>query len=450
MNKTLIIGAGISGLGAARLLRSLRRPVLVSDVSVKYPDSVRELERGGFDVLIGQQDESLLQGVGELIVSPGLSPKVPILEASRRLGIPIRSEIDLALAHYKGQVAGITGTNGKSTTTTLIAHTLRGLGFSAEASGNIGIPPSQILAEGRTPDPLVLELSSYQLDFSNPIKNRAAVFTSFSEDHLERHQTMENYFMAKWKLMMATERHGLCIMPRSIVEKAREYGAPRPKADLVEIVIDDEKPLAWSRGPWVRLDTKRQVLTGEGIKGERPLPPEFSFHNQLNIIMTALAVQAFQKTPWEDCLRQVRTYTWLDFRFQKIGTYQGFPVYNDSKSTNVESTLMALKSLREPAYLLLGGHPKGESFAPILEFAPRIHRVIAFGAASPRISAELSSINPISFPTLEGALDHFPDLLAKHPAPVAFSPACSSFDEFKNFEDRGRYFTRRMQSYLDA
>lgn len=450
MSKTLIVGAGISGLGAARLLKSMGRSVLISDIEIKYPGPFAELKSEGFDVRIGAQTEDLLEGVESLVVSPGLSPKIPLLEAARRRHLHIYSEIDLALSQHRGRTAGITGTNGKSTTTTMIAHILKGLGVPAEASGNIGIPPSQLLADRLHPDPLVLELSSYQLDFSQEIRNQAAVFTSFSEDHLERHQSMENYFRAKWKLILATESHGICIMTRPIVEKAREFSCPKPKAPLLEIVLDSEEPLKWTDGPWVRLSSQQGLVTGKAFEGAQRLPQNLSLHNQLNILFSIFAVQSFQKASWESCLKQLEDYPWLAYRFQKIGSYQGHPVYNDSKSTNVESTLMALRSIREPAYLLLGGYPKGKSFRAIASHAPYIRRLIAFGAAGSRIASDLQPLKPLVFATLREALDELPGLLRAEPAPVVFSPACSSFDEFKNFEDRGQYFNQRLQFYLDA
>ncbi len=449
MGRTLIIGAGLSALGAARLLKKLGQPVLVSDIAIKYSESFEMLKAEGIETIVGPQTEDLLRDVSELIVSPGLPPHIPLLEAARRLSLPIRSEIDLALDHFRGRIIGVTGTNGKSTTTTLTSHLLQGLGYDAVASGNIGLPPSQVLADGHTPDPFVLELSSYQLDFSQSIANRASVFTSFSEDHLERHKTLEQYFSAKWKLVLATDEDGLCIMPRAIVEAARSYSSPRPKAELVQIVVDGEKPLAWAPGPTVHLDSKKGLVTGDGIKGKRQVPPGMSFHNQFNLLSSILAIQALRKTSWDECLAHVHSYPWLAFRFEKIGSIQGQPVYNDSKSTNVESTLMALRSVSEPAILFLGGQPKGESFAAITGSAKRIRCLIGFGAAGDRIGSELSELEPIIFSSLREALDALPDIIRDHRAPLVFSPACSSFDEFKNFEDRGSYFSQRLGPYLD-
>jgi UDP-N-acetylmuramoylalanine--D-glutamate ligase len=446
---TLILGGGRSALGAAKLLKKTGQDVRVSDIKEAYPEQAEALRSLGIDLLIGPQTPQLLEGVKQLIVSPGLSPEIPILQAARQRRIPIRSEIDLALDHFRGQVIGVTGTNGKSTTTTLIAHILQKLGHKALASGNIGVPPSLLIADGQAPDVFVLELSSYQLDYSKPIANTASLFISFSEDHMERHRTMERYFAAKWKLITATRAEGLCIMPQTIVRIAQTYKVQKPKAQLVQIISDDERPLRFADGPIVHINTERGVVGGDGIAGLRELPPDLSFHNQLNVTAALLAVQIVKKTPWQACAHTLPSYSWLAYRFERIGSVRGRPVWNDSKSTNVESTLVALKSIKEPAILLLGGYPKGEAFHPIAAFKDKICRLIAFGAAGARIAQDLAALHPIVYPTLREALEALPQTMREESASIVFSPACSSFDEFQNFEERGAFFNLKLGPYLD-
>ncbi len=446
---TLIVGAGRSAYGAARLLQAQGKAVRISDVSAKYPLEIDAIKKSGIDIVIGPQTPELLNEADSLIVSPGLSPDIPLLEAARAKGLKIRSEIDIALAEFDGQVIGVTGTNGKSTTTSLIAHMLQFLGLSATASGNIGLPPSLLIAEGRAPKTFVLELSSYQLDFSQAIVNRVGVFTSFSEDHMERHKTMENYFAAKWRLLEATESSGFCVVPAFVLRYAKKFKVKSLKARVAQILVDDEPAVKGIAGPLIRLSTHTGEVRGDGIRGVRLLPPNLSFHNQLNILMAALSVQAIQSTHWDRCMESLETFAWLPFRFEEIGKFQKKPIYNDSKSTNVESTLVALKSLQEKSILMLGGYPKGEAFHAIAEYTDRIQTVIAFGQAGPRIAKDLASLKPLVFSTLREALQHLPSLLQEQPAPLVFSPACSSFDEFQNFEERGRFFNQQMISMLD-
>jgi UDP-N-acetylmuramoylalanine--D-glutamate ligase len=451
MNKTLIIGAGRSALGAAKLLLSQGHKPLVSDIAEKFPELAQEIRAAGADLVIGPQTPELLTGITQLVVSPGLSPDIPILQEARKRGLPILSEIDLALAKFEGTVMGVTGTNGKSTTTTLLAHLLQALGNSAEASGNIGIAPSLLIAEGRVPEILVLELSSYQLDFSQAIRNHCSLFMSFSPDHLERHGTMENYFKAKWKLMLSTVESGRLIMPRRIVEQAKQYGMTVPKAPITQIVVDAETPYR-DYGPThvVHIDSQKGIVSGDAFPKPESLPADLSFHNQLNVVASILAVRSLiDNAPWNDLMRAVSTYEWLPYRFEKIGTLLGHPVFNDSKSTNVESTLVALQSMRVPAIVLLGGYPKGESFEPIAAHRSRILKLLAFGAAGQKIENDLKDLNPTVYPTLKAALSEIGKIAGQTPAPIVFSPACSSFDEFKNFEERGAFFNQILGPLLD-
>jgi UDP-N-acetylmuramoylalanine--D-glutamate ligase len=274
---------------------------------------------------------------------------------------------------------------------------------------------------------------------------------SFSPDHLERHGTMENYFKAKWKLMLATVESGRLIMPRRIVEHAKRYGMPFPKAGITQIVVDAETPYT-EYGPTevVHIESRTGRVSGAGFPRPEMLPPELSFHNQLNVVASILAVRSLiSDAPWNELMRGVATYEWLPYRFQKIGSIQGHPVFNDSKSTNVESTLVALQSLRTPAIVMLGGFPKGESFEPIAAHRDRIGTLIAFGAAGPKIEKDLADLNPRVFPTLKAALSEIGAIARQTPAPIVFSPACSSFDEFKNFEERGAFFNQNLAPLLD-
>lgn len=451
MSKTLIIGAGRSALGAARLLLSQGKKTLVSDIAEKFPELIAEIRAAGAELVIGPQTPELLQGISQLVVSPGLSPDIPILVEARRRQLPILSEIDLALQSFSGTVVGVTGTNGKSTTTTLLAHLLQKLGQKAEASGNIGIPPSLLLADQRVPDTFVLELSSYQLDFSQAIRNQCSLFMSFSPDHLERHKTMENYFAAKWKLMLATQTNGCLIMPSRIADQAQQFAMPVPRAKITQIIVDREQPSrSYAPTRVVHIDSLQGLVSGDGFPQPEQLPADLSFHNQLNVVASVLAVRSLMpKASWADLMAGVKNYTWLPYRFQKIGSFLGHPVFNDSKSTNVESTLVALQSMRVPAIVLLGGFPKGESFGPIAAFKDRIGKLIAFGAAGPKISSDLINLNPEVFPTLKAALNELPGIARQAPAPIVFSPACSSFDEFKNFEERGAFFDQILSPLLD-
>ena len=440
----LIVGAGRSALGATKLLLDEGHKVIVSDIEEKFPALLAEIRATGTHVIIGPQGSELLNGIDALVVSPGLSPLIPLLVEARRRNLPILSEIDIALRLYQGVVLGVTGTNGKSTTTLLLAHFLRATGMDAEASGNIGVAPSLILAD-RSPEALVLELSSYQLDYSAKIPNKVSLFMSFAPDHLERHGTMEAYFLAKWKLLMETD--GLIVAPRKILEFALKFGAPVPKAPIAQILIDEETPVSFGRDFFIRLESATQTITSEIFQRGLRIPGSLELHNQINVAAALIAAHFLR--PNEDVLSSLASFEWLPYRFQKIGTIGGETVYNDSKSTNVESTEIALQSLQKPCLLFLGGAGKGESYQPLLQQTAKIRKLVTFGAAAGDINRDLKDLNPMTFATLREALGALPQILKTTSAPLVFSPANASFDEFANFEDRGRVFNALVAPLLD-
>ena len=447
MLRYLIVGAGRSALGACKLLLRDGNAVTISDIEEKFPAALMEIRASGARVIIGPQGESLLTGIDRIVVSPGLSPKIPLLTKARALNIPIVSEIDIALERYAGLVLGVTGTNGKSTTTLLLAHFLKASGLDAEASGNIGIAPSLLLAEGKRPEALVLELSSYQLDYSARLPSRVALFMSFAPDHMERHGTLKAYFQAKWKLIEACE--GLIIMPRKIIECALAYQVPVPKVPIAQILIDDEAFIPYGQSVPVTIGSRSQSLSSELLPSPAALffPLPLERHNQLNVAAALVAAHFIR--PYPHYLQSLDSFAWLPYRFQNIGSIGGQSVYNDSKSTNVESTEIALQSLAAPCILLLGGAPKGESYAPLLAQRAKISMLISFGAAGAQINQDLAALQPLSFPSLKAALSALPGLMQKHPGPLVFSPANASFDEFQNFEERGAFFNAAVTPLLD-
>ncbi len=448
---TLIVGGGRSALGAALLLKTKGKSPIVSDVAERYPEVVARLKRENIPFLLVPQDEHLLNNVDRLIVSPGLSPQLPLLQAARERKIPIISEIDLSLEYFHGAIIGVTGTNGKSTTTMLLAHFLKNLGIKAEESGNIGIPPSLLIAENRAPDCLVCELSSYQLDFSKSIPNKASLFMSFSPDHMERHGNMLEYFKAKWKLMLATEPSGLIVMPEVVYQYSQEYRQPQPKAPIVRLFMQEDTVTKPASGLFCVLSATNRSFEYSKYPGEvfTVNQADLSVHNLSNVIASALVVEHLYSAPFPKIWESLNSFNWLPYRFQLIGQINHQDVWNDSKSTNVESTLVALKSLKSPAILLLGGQPKGESFRPILDMRDKIKNLVTFGVAGPTIAKDLAELSPMVFPNLQLALPAVYKLIESVPSPILFSPACASFDEFRNFEHRGDYFNQFFAAKLD-
>lgn len=425
----LVIGAGVSGLGAARFLAKRGDLVRVSERSRLSPEKAAAFIDAGVELKDGGHDLSHLDGITNVVVSPGLPPTHPLLvEAGKRL-LPVISEIDLALLEYAKpgrHVIAVTGTNGKSTTCAMIGHLLEKLGKTVVVGGNFGDPPTAMLADGRVPDYLVLELSSYQLEQSNLVAPEVAVFTSFSFDHLARHGSLAGYLKAKWRIFDHLPAGSLSLVPDGILAVSRKEGLKDPSGLTV---VQPEVP---------------SPFAAYGIT---------EVHNQLNATFAVLTVQHLTKKSAKELTPLLADFRGLPHRCELVGRLgpngTGAAIINDSKSTNVESTLVALQSQPKPVILMMGGQGKGEPYAPILAERAKIAALVTFGATGPIIAAELQDKLPThAFPTLKAALTEMDALLAKYGCGVLFSPGCASFDEFDNYSHRGEVFKAGMQRLL--
>ena len=374
-----------------------------------------------------------------------------VTEAQKK-GLPLYSEIDLALANYHGDVIAVTGTNGKSTTVTMVAHLLQELGYPASLAGNIGCPPSTLVAEKSLADTLVLELSSYQLESSRPIKAKIVIFTSLSPDHLEHHGTLKDYYLAKWRLFAALPRGAIAIMPAAVWRIAQSHDLLVPKHVTLDILADSGAKSTYSDLPgsafiYTAGSPGLQLPTGKNL-GTTSLQ-KLLLHDRCNASLSAIAVARLLGLALEQVLTKFENFDGLEHRCQRLGTVKGYPFYNDSKSTNVASTLTALQAMDQPVHLLLGGLSKGESFAPLLAERRKIKMIYLFGASRDAIKASLDGF-PISgnFPTLSALLENLPSIFEQHPGPILFSPGCASFDEFDNFEERGKFFHSYFKTHL--
>lgn len=444
---TLILGAGRSGYGAAKLLHKRGISCVVSDIKAPPPALLAKFQALNIPLSIGPQEESLLDYADEIVVSPGISPAIAILQAARKRRLKITSEIDLALGAYSKPWIGITGTNGKSTCTHWLKQILQDLGYSSAELGNIGLSPSEVLAEQEDFDFLVVELSSYQIESSHKITPDLSLFTSFAPDHLERHGTLKNYFEAKWRLVCQTARDGHCILTDEIWQLAQEFQMPAPACQVIVVrtspkalTLPDAIPL---------LEINNSSLCYEGNKIDLATAGFTYEHEMRNAAMCMLAAKLLTKNHWSSLVSSLSSLSRLPYRFQYIGNWKGQPVINDSKSTNVESTLVALRSLNQPCYLLLGGRAKQESFSPINTFQMLLPEVLVFGESRDKIAADLPDLAVSKHQNLAAALERLEYLMMKQARAVLFSPACASFDEFENFEARGLYFKEAVFSHID-
>ena len=421
----LIIGAGVSGLGAAKLLRSRNLDVRISEGSLLPKDKREKFKMIGADLFDGGHKSEHLDGISQIVVSPGIPVSHPLLVEAKHRNIPVMTEIDLAIREYTGFLFAVTGTNGKSTTCAMIHHLMRKLGTDTALGGNFGEPPTQMLAEGKLAPYLILELSSYQLEQSASVKPKVAIFTSFSHDHLSRHGSLEGYLKAKWRVFEHMPKDSLAIIPQNILDEAKVSG----------LSIDEKNTRIISDTDYLHSLAPKSIAEP---------------HNRLNAGFAISAVAHALGSDVGDIAPLLNDFVGLRHRCEVIGRIKNLPVINDSKSTNVESTLVALQGQIQPVILMMGGQGKGESYLPILQLKENIAAIVVFGASGPEIARDLKgSVRVHEFPNLKIALDQIAGIIKHKVAPILFSPGCASFDEFSNYEHRGEVFRTSMRPLLD-
>ena len=438
----LVIGAGVTGLAAAKYLRHLGNNVRISEAKSIDAEQKSELVTLGIDVLDGGHDEKHLEGIDKVLPSPGLPAHHPLLVAAQDRSLPLQSEVDLALRDYSGKLFGVTGTNGKSTIASMMAHIIQSLGEPCALVGNIGRPPTELLREGSLPAYVVAELSSYQLAQSSELNVNIGIFSNIADDHLLYHGTRREYFEAKWGLFKRMRPTDIAIMTAEVVAEAAQYN------------------LSTSAKTWALVDKEPSefefaLLNGNLVIGNHPPLPmtaakQMFPHNELNAAIAVMAIGKGLDYPRGPLIEALATFAGLPHRCEVIGTWSGKRVIEDSKATNVDSVLVALSGVKTPSYLLLGGQSKDEHFQSVMIHKDQIKKILTFGDAGPQIAAELQNHLPTeSCGDLASAVKSLSTLMSTDPAQVLFSPGCASFDEFENFSVRGEAFQSHVRPFLD-
>ena len=434
-----VLGLGASGRAAARLLARDGRRVYASDGS---PAAVPgDLAGHGVSVEVGGHDLGRIARAELVVVSPGIPPSAAPLAAARGAGVPVISEIELALRAMPGlRYVAVTGTNGKTTTTALIGHLLRGLGYDAVDAGNIGVPLAEVALRERRPDWVALELSSFQLHDTPSVDPTVGVLTNLSPDHLDRYASVDDYYADKARLFANADFASKFVLNRDdpLVMK---MGGPVPGLHYHFSAAGELAEARYVRGQ--RLDLWGQPLLD---RGDLQLIGD---HNVANALAAALAV--FMADPAHETMAArgkmaegLRTFRALGHRLQIVGEFGGVQWIDDSKATNVSSTLVALEGMTRPTVLLAGGRHKGEPYSALAKPLERIGKtVLAYGEAATRIVEDLGkTVRVEQWGSDFGAVVARARELAKPGDAVLLSPACSSFDMFRNYAERGDTFAR--------
>ncbi len=433
-----VIGLGKSGVAAGRLLRREGIPVYASDSAAEPDKSVGEaglqlLRASGAEVQLGGHDLARISRAGVCVVSPGVPPAAAPLQAARQAGVPVISELDVGVAGLPGvRFAAITGTNGKTTTTALGAHLLQAAGIPSVAAGNIGRPLAEVALAVEHPEWIVLEISSFQLHDTYDLAPAIGAMTNLAPDHLDRYETIDEYYADK-DLLYRNATPSSCWILNGDDPEVLRRAAGRPGTVLSFRV--QGRADAWYD------PVRRQLLLGTVVLLPRAELALFGDHNVANALCAALIARE-AGAGLAAIAQGLASFRALPHRMEPIGEVGGVLWINDSKATNIASTMVAMRALERPFVLLLGGRHKGEPYTALGRAAGEHCRgVVAFGESRHLVSQDLAGLVPVvDAGTDFGEVLRQAQRLARPGDAVLLSPACSSYDMFRNYEDRGAQF----------
>lgn len=435
----LVLGAGASGIGASWVLAQVGAHVVLNDYKpVTLPaDEEKRLVSVGVDIITGRQDESLLDGVDRIVISPGISLDIPIVKAAQARGIDVVSEVEVAYELSKSPIVAVTGTNGKTTTTTLLTKVLEGTGKPVRVGGNIGDSLSEVAYSMPADGFLVAELSSYQLETIKYFRPLGAIMLNITPDHLARHKTMENYIAAKERIFenqLSTDFMVLNIDDPIVADMEHRVPSHILKISQHQVVPNGAY---YDKGQcYVTKDGEATPVIGND---DIHIPGSHNIEN----ILTVIALTYALGVPVETIHRIISEFHGVEHRLERVKTIDGVTFYNDSKATNVDSVVKALESFDQSVILLAGGHDK---MTPLEDFMQLVKdhtkAVIFMGEAADRFenAAKEAGVQPIyRASSMKDAVEQGYKL-ADQGDIVLLSPACSSFDWYSCFEERGDDF----------
>lgn len=436
--RVLVVGLGKSGLAAARFLKERGARVTVSDsrpatLIAELPSLVDQgivVEAGSHGLLTFRRQDLI-------VVSPGVPMSTPELKQVRAMGMPVIGELELGWRFLLGEVVAITGSNGKTTTTTLMGEILEADGRATLVGGNIGRPVTEMVGESSSSSWSVLEVSSFQLETTVEFKPRIAVVLNITPDHLDRHGTFEAYAAAKARI---TERQGVeDFLVLNAEDVPTQMVAAKTKAQIYWFSAKRQV----KQGAFVRGEIIFFAET-EGAKPEAVMPvveiPLAGAHNVENVLAAVCAAR-LAGVEAETIRGAVRVFKAVEHRLEFVRDLNGVRYFNDSKATNVDATVKAVESFAGGIHLILGGKDKDSDYAAMAALLrERVKTVITIGSAAEKIERQLAGVVKIErAETMERAV-----ALARRTAvagdTVLLAPACASFDQFENYEHRGRVF----------
>lgn len=432
--KILVVGLGKSGVAAAKFLQARGAQVTANDAGPEEKiAAVAELKAQGIAVITGSHPTEIFENSDLIVASPGVPLALEPFQKAKAAGVPIISEIELAARFLQGRLIGITGSNGKTTTTTLIGEVLKQAGLPTQVGGNIGTPLISLVETSQADGFTVIELSSFQLEAVESLHLFAAVLLNITPDHLDRYDSMDDYAAAKANIFRNQTPEDLAVLNADDKRVATmQTNAHKVffscKRELEEgIFLRDDEVISRANSTERSLISRNEI----GIRGA---------HNLENVMATLAVGLACGASP--DSMREtIRNFKGVEHRLEFVAEINGVKFYNDSKATNVDSTIKALEAFDKGVIVILGGKDKGGDYAPLVPLVQtRCKHVILIGAAAEKIATALENTKPMHRAvTMEDAVA-LSTRLANTGDTVLLAPACASFDMFDNYEHRGRVF----------
>jgi UDP-N-acetylmuramoylalanine--D-glutamate ligase len=435
--RVLVVGLGKSGVASALFLKARGARVTVSDSKpeAELRNEILLLLEHGITVETGGHGDRTFRGQALIVVSPGVPFDAPQLDQARALGEPVIGEVELAAQFLPGPIVAITGANGKTTTTTLAGEIIAAGKFPALVGGNIGTPAISFVDQARPDTWIVLEASSFQLETIVEFRPRIAVILNITPDHLDRHKTFANYVNAKARIFANQRQDDFSVLNAD--DPTTAGLADRTRAQLFWFSRKKEV----ERGAFVR---GGHIFFRDG-KNEREIMPLSEIplkgaHNLENVL-AGVSIGTIVGCQPGQIREAVRNFKAVEHRLEFVAKVAGVDYYNDSKATNVDATIKALESFPANIHLILGGKDKGSDYTVLNELLrQRVKRVYTIGAAAGKIEAQIAGAAEIvPSHTLENAVRRASESATAGDI-VLLAPACASFDQFQNYEHRGRVF----------
>lgn len=434
----LVLGLAKSGTAAANLLLNSNIKVRVNDANVDPEDPVvKDLEKKGATVITGSHPISVLENIDLIVKNPGIPYSNVILEEAIRRNIPIITEIELAARlAQNNELIGVTGSNGKTTTTTLIYEILKASDQPVKLAGNIGIVATDVAQTLEEKDKLLVELSSFQLMGVETFRPHIAALLNLYEAHIDYHESVENYVRAKMNVFMQQTEEDFLVYNaddpkvKEVVQHCKATLVPFSTKETLSNGAMIDNGTIYFKGEEI-ISLKNVVLVGE--------------HNYENIL-AAIAVALLSGATKEGIRKVLTTFSGVKHRLQYVTTINGRLFYNDSKATNILATQKALKSFEQPVILLAGGLDRGDEYDSLLPFVKHVKAMVLFGETAKKLAAfaKKAKIEEVRIvKDVQEAAKVAYDL-SKEGDVILLSPACASWDQYKTFEERGDMFIQAV------